>query len=60
MKTTLLAAAIIICVGIATSYAGGFMLLHVGSANGNGGVVASCGVGAIDAGAGCPLPMLGM
>jgi hypothetical protein len=57
---TFIAALIIICVGIATSYAGGFMMLHVGSSDGNGGVVGSCGTGVIDASAGCPLPMLGM
>lgn len=37
------AALIIISVGIATSYAGGIMLLHVGDANGNGGGGAGCG-----------------
>jgi hypothetical protein len=57
---TLFAALIIISVGIVTSYAGGFSLLHVGDSNGNGGVSASCGTGVIDASAGCPLPMLGM
>ena len=56
---TLFAALIIISVGIATSYAGGLLLLHVGDANGNG-VASSCGTGVIDASAGCPLPMLGM
>ena len=57
---TLLAALILICVGIAASYAGGLSLLHVGDSNGNGGVVSSCGTGVIDASAGCPMPMLGM
>ena len=57
---TLFAALIIICVGIAASYAGGLSLLHVGDANGNGGAGGSCGTGIIDASAGCPLPMLGM
>ncbi len=37
---TFLAALFIISVGIATSYAAGFSLLHVGSANGNGGAAA--------------------
>lgn len=57
---TLLAVLIIICVGIVTSYAGGFLLLHVGDSNGNGGTPAFCGTGVIDASAGCPMPMLGM
>jgi len=39
----ILAALIIICVGIATSYAGGIMLLHIGDANGNGGGGSGCG-----------------
>jgi len=46
-------------VGMSAAYAGGLMLLHVGDANGNGGVASSCGTGVIDASAGCPLPMLG-
>ena len=53
MKTTIIAAIFIVFVGIATSYAGGFMMLHVGAAPG------AC-AGVIDASAGCPLPMLGM
>lgn len=57
---TILAAVFIISVGIVSSYAGGFLMLHVGSSDGNGGVVSSCGTGVIDASAGCPLPMLGM
>lgn len=57
---TFLAVLFIISVGIATSYAGGFMMLHVGSADGNTGVAAFCGTGVIDASAGCPMPMLGM
>ncbi len=60
MKTFIAALAIILSIGIAASYAGGFNLLHVGDANGNGGAVGSCGTGVIDATAGCPLPMLGM
>ena len=56
----LFAALIIISVGIATSYAGGLLLLHAGDSNGNGGVAAFCGTGVIDASAGCPMPMLGM
>ena len=59
MKTILIAV-FIISVGITISYAQGFMLLHVGSSDGNGGVVSSCGTGVIDASAGCPMPMLGM
>ena len=35
-------------------------MLHVGQADGNSGVVSSCGTGVIDASAGCPMPMLGM
>lgn len=31
-------AALMLSVGIATAYAGGFMMLHVGSADGSGGV----------------------
>ena len=58
MKIFIAALAIILSVGIA--YAGGFNLLHVGDANGNGGAVGSCGTGVIDASAGCPMPMLGM
>jgi len=57
MKITI--ASFLIIVGMSAAYAGGLMLLHVGDANGNGGVVASCGTGVIDASAGCPLPMLG-
>lgn len=52
-------AAFLIIVGMSGAYAGGFMLLHVGDSNGNGGAGASCGTGVIDASAGCPLPMLG-
>ena len=59
MKTTILAAIIIICVGIATSYAGGFMMLHVGSSDGNGGSGGACS-GAINLTLGCPQPMLGL
>ena len=53
-------AAFLIIVGMSASYAGGMILLHVGDANGNGGVASSCGTGVIDASAGCPMPMLGM
>lgn len=59
MKTTIIAAIFIVFVGIATSYAGGFMMLHVGSADGSGAAPGAC-AGVIDASAGCPLPMLGM
>lgn len=57
---TLLAALIVMSVGIATSYAGGLLLLRVGDANGNGSAPAFCGTGVIDASTGCPMPMLGM
>lgn len=53
-----LAALFIISVGIATAYAGGFMMLHVGSADGNGGAVGCTGT--VDLSEGCPQPMLGL
>ena len=55
-------AALALILGIALAQAGGMFLLNVGSADGNGGgpPPVDCGVGAIDASAGCPLPMLGM
>jgi hypothetical protein len=48
----------IICVGIAASHAGGFMMLHIGSSDGNGGIVSTCD-GTIDLSTGCAQPMLG-
>lgn len=58
MKTILIAL-FIVSVGIASSYAGGFMLLHVGSADGNGGASVGCD-GSINLSTGCPQPMLGV
>lgn len=55
----ILVAAFLIIVGMSAAYAGGFMLLHVGDANGNSGGASPC-TGAINASQGCPLPMLGM
>lgn len=53
-------AALIIIVGISAAYAGGFMMLHVGSSDGNGGVApVNCGTGVIDLSTGCTQPMLG-
>lgn len=57
MKQLILASLLLF--SMSAAYAGGFMLLHVGDSNGNGGVASSCGTGVIDASAGCPLPMLG-
>ena len=57
---TFLAALIIIFVGMAASYAGGLLMLKVGSADSGGVIPSTCGTGIIDASAGCPLPMLGM
>jgi hypothetical protein len=34
-------AALLLIAGISAAYAGGFMLLHVGDANGNGGVAST-------------------
>ncbi len=39
---TILTAILIISVGIVTAYAGGFSMLHVGSADGNGGGGGGC------------------
>ena len=52
-------AAFIIIVGMSAAYASGMMLLHVGSANGNGGSSGAC-TGTIDLSEGCPQPMLGL
>lgn len=57
MKQTILATFIILSMSLAAS-ATGFMLLKVGSADGNG--VASGCTGAIDLSEGCPQPMLGL
>lgn len=53
-------AAFLIIVGMSAAWAtSSMLLLHVGQAAGNGGVVGAC-TGTIDASEGCPLPMLGM
>jgi hypothetical protein len=55
----ILIAAFLIIVGISAAYAaGGFMLLHVGDANGNGGAPPSSCDGSIDLSTGCVQPML--
>lgn len=53
----LIIALILILAGSA-SYAGGIMLLHVGSADGSGAPAVNCGTGTIDLSTGCPQPML--
>lgn len=58
MKQTILATLIILSLSFAAS-AGGFMMLHVGDANGNGGAASSC-TGTVDLTEGCPQPMLGL
>lgn len=55
MKQLLIATIIIL--SMSAAYAGGFMMLHVGDADGNGGVISSC-TGAIDLSNGCVQPML--
>lgn len=57
MKTFLVSFLIIL--SISAAYAGGFMMLHVGSADGNGGVISTCD-GTVDLSEGCPQPMLGL
>lgn len=50
---------ILLFVGMTVAHAGGFMLLHVGDANGNGGGGSSCGTGVINLSTGCTQPMFG-
>lgn len=57
MKQLLVATMIIL--SMSAAYAGGFMLLHVGDANGNGSAPSSC-TGTVDLTEGCPQPMLGL
>lgn len=57
MKTFLIS--LLIILSISAAYAGGFMMLHVGSADGNGGVISTCD-GTVDLSEGCPQPMLGL
>ena len=55
MKQLIIATFILL--SMSAAYAGGFMMLHVGSADGNGGAGGSCD-GKIDLSTGCVQPML--
>lgn len=49
---------VLLIIGMSTAYAtSSMLLLHVGQAAGNGGVVSSC-TGTIDLSTGCVMPML--
>ena len=54
----LLIIALILILAGSAAYAGGIMLLHVGSADGSGAPAVNCGTGVIDLSTGCPQPML--
>lgn len=50
--------ALVLVLAGSASYAGGIMLLHVGTADGSGAPAVNCGTGVIDLTTGCPQPML--